>query len=74
MNGSRLIDYSRKYHCAYIGRKATQDYAHSHEEIMEKYGEIIVKNELVSGSNYGYVARSQELSDILEIIDFIHAQ
>ena len=76
MNGSTVIDYRRKYHCAYIGRKATKNYAHSHEEIMEKFGRLIMNNEPVSGtlSSYGYIARSQELSDILQIIDFIHAQ
>lgn len=80
MNGSTTIDYSRKYHCAYIGRKATKNYVHSHEEIMETFGQFIVQNEPVSGifsavlGNYGYLARSQELNELLEIIDFIHAK
>jgi len=78
VHGNTMMDYSRKYHCAYIGRKATKNYAHSHEEIMEKFGQYIVQNEPVSDrfsaalDHYGYLARSQDFNDILEIIDFIH--
>jgi len=78
MNGTTTIDYSRKYHCIYIGRKSNKNYVHSHEEIMDKYGEMIVKNEAVSGifsaaiGNYGYVARSEELREILDLAEYIH--
>ena len=80
MNGSTTIDYNRKYHCGYIGRNMTQSYAHSHEEIMEKFGQLIVQKDIGSGiftaevGNCGYLARSPELNDIVEIIDFIHAK
>lgn len=75
VNGSTTIDYNRKYHCAYVGRSATKDYIHSHEEIMDKFGPLMVQHEpFVSLDYQGYLARSQELNDILGIIDFIHAK
>ena len=78
MNGSTTIDYSRKYHCIYIGRKSNKNYVHSHEEIMDKYGELIVQHETICGvfsaaiGNYGYVARSEELSELLAMAEYIH--
>lgn len=78
MNGTTTIDYSRKYHCCYIGRKTGKNYVHSHEEIMDTYGELIVLHEPVSGifsaalGNYGYLARSEEASKVIEIAEFIH--
>lgn len=78
--GNTTIDYSRKYHCAYIERQVTKNYIHSHEEIMEKFGQLIVRNGPASGifsaalDKCIYLARSQELNDILGIIDFIQAK
>ena len=76
--GTTTIDYDRKYHCMYVGRKSNKNYVYSHEEIMEKFGDLIVQNNPVSGifsaaiGNYCYLARSQELDEVLEIADFIH--
>lgn len=78
MNGSTTVDYNRKYHCAYFGRKFNKDYVHSHEEVMDKFGQFIVLNEPVNIlfsaalGNYGYVVRSPEVSDILAMAEFIH--
>ena len=78
MNGSTTIDYRRKYHCIYIGRKSNKHYVHSHEQIMDKYGELIVQHETICGvfsaaiGNYGYVARSEELSELLTMAEYIH--
>ena len=69
--------YSRPYHCCYIGRKVNKHYAHSHEEIMAAFGPDIVYHEEISGvfsaalGNYGYLARSPELDQILSIAAFI---
>ncbi|CVK20941.1 ATP-grasp domain-containing protein [Sporomusa sphaeroides] len=78
MNGTTALDYQRKYHCAYIGRKFNKNYVHSHEEIIGKYGQYIVQHEAVSGvfsaalGNYGYLVRSPELSEVMEMVEFIH--
>jgi len=78
MNGSTSLNYQRKYHCAYFGRKANKNYVHSHKEIVEKFGKFIMLSEPVSlifssaMGNYGYVVRSPKLEDILEMAKFIH--
>ncbi len=80
MNGTTALDYQRKYHCAYIGRKNSKEYAHSHEAIIDKYGPLIVHHEPISGifsaalGNYGYLVRSPELDEILAVAGFIHAK
>lgn len=78
VNGTTALDYQRQYHCAYIGRKHSKNYVHSHEEIIGKYGPLIVHHEAISGifsaalGNYGYLARSPELDEILAMAEFIH--
>jgi hypothetical protein len=70
--------YSRKYHCAYIGRKPDRRYAHPHDEVLDCYQSFIIHHEPVSGvfsaalGDYGYLVRSPELADIHEMAAFIH--
>jgi biotin carboxylase len=70
--------YSRKYHCAYIGRKPDRRYANSHEEILSRFQPYIVHHEPISGvfsvalGDYGYLVRSSELDDIHKMAEFIH--
>lgn len=70
-------EYTRKYHCAYIGRKPDRRYAHTHEEVLSCYAPLIVHHEPISGvfsaalGDYGYLVRSPELSDIQEMATFI---
>jgi biotin carboxylase len=69
--------YTRPYHCCYISRKSHKAYAHNHEEIMKAYGQFIIHHESISGifsaalGDYGYLARSPELSDIFEAAEYI---
>jgi hypothetical protein len=69
--------YCRPYYCCYIGRKEGKRYIYSHEDIVEIYGSKIVCNEPLSGvfssalGNYGYLARSEDLEEILEIAQFV---
>lgn len=69
--------YHRPYHCAYIGRKWKLRYLHSHKEIMQKYHGKILTAEEISGvfatalGNFGYVVRSPEFDQILEMAQFI---
>ncbi|MBF0102241.1 MAG: ATP-grasp domain-containing protein [Desulfobacterales bacterium] len=69
--------YSRPWHCAYIGRKQTKTYVHSHEEIMNTFKNTIVHYEPIQSifspaiGNFGYIARAKtikELSDISHTI------
>jgi len=70
-------DYSRKFHCCYIGRKTNRRYLHSHEQIITTLGDHIVHHENISGvfsaalGQYGYLVRSPELSQIYDFADYI---
>ncbi len=70
--------YNYKYHCCYIGRKYRKHYAHTHEQVLYKYGADIIYHTPISGifsaalGDYGYLARSAELGEITEIADYIH--
>jgi hypothetical protein len=65
------------YHCAYVGRKSAMRYAHSHEDIVRRFGARIVHHEPISGifsaalGDYGYLVRSPDLSEILAMTNFI---
>jgi hypothetical protein len=69
---------SRPYHCGYIGRKRGKNYVHSHGEILSSFGRTIVHHEEISSifraaiGDYGYLARSARLEDILAVARFIH--
>jgi len=71
--------YHRPYHCCYISRKFNKKYAHSHTEILEKYGDQILHHDSISGifsaalGNYGYLTRSADLDEIVNIAEYIQA-
>jgi hypothetical protein len=73
-------DYTRKYHCSYIGRKFNRSYAHTNEEIMTAFGDKIMHHEAISGifsaalGDYGYLVRSPDLAEIHAIAQYIHQQ
>jgi biotin carboxylase len=71
--------FTRPYHCSYVGRKFNRNYAHSHEQILATYGECCIPHhEPISGvfsaalGDYGYLVRSPELNDIIQIAAYIH--
>ena len=70
-------DYTRPYHCGYIGRKFNRQYAHSHDEVLAAYRSLIVHHEQISGvfssalGDYGYLVRSPDLDDIIEMAGFV---
>ena len=69
--------YTRPYHCGYIGRKFNRKYTHSHEAVLVEFAPMIVHHEQVSGvfssalGDYGYLVRSPELNDIIEMAGFV---
>ena len=69
---------SRPYHCGYIGRKRGKEYAHSHREILDAFGHCIPHHEEIHSifraaiGDYGYIARSRDLDEILAAARFIH--
>ena len=73
-----VLNYQRDYHCCYASRKASLRYAHSHEDILSRYGAFMVQIESVPGvfssalGDIGYIFRSKSLAEILKIVRFIH--
>ena len=73
-------DYTRKYHCSYIGRKFNRSYAHTNAEITDAFGDKIMHQEAISGifsaalGDYGYLIRSPDLGEIHGIAQYIHLQ
>jgi len=69
--------YSRPYHSAYIGRKFHLPYAHTHDEIMSRYENMVLHHESIAGifssalGNYGYLVRSSNMEEIKAIADYI---
>ena len=73
-----MAPYSRPYHCGYVSRKYNRTYAHSHEQILAAFGPAgIPHHETISGvfsaalGDYGYLIRSPELSEIIEMASYI---
>ena len=69
--------YSRPCHCGYIGRKINKCYTHSHRDIMQKYGELIVCHGPVESvfsaaiGNYAYIANSRNSEELRAAAAFI---
>lgn len=72
--------YSRPYHCCYVGRKFNRSYVHTHEEILAWTGDRLCHHEQISGvfsaamGDYGYLVRSPSLDEIYEMVQFIQSQ
>jgi hypothetical protein len=77
VNDRFSTDYSRKYHCCYIGRKFRKQYAFTHEQTLQMFGQNIVHHENISGvfsaalGDYGYLARSPDLAEIMAMAETI---
>lgn len=73
-----IAEYTRPYHCAYIGRKLNRCYAHSHEDILQEFEENLIHHEPMSGvfsaalGDYGYLVRSPDLEYIHDCANYIH--
>jgi hypothetical protein len=78
VNGKINIETSRPYHVAYVGRKASRPYVHSHQAVLQTCGDRICHHESIEGvfaaaiGNYGYIVRSPDLDEVLSLAKFIH--
>lgn len=76
-DGYPYPEYSHKYFCCYVGRKFRRVYAHSHEDVLDYLAEHVVHHEPISGTfsnalgNYGYLIRSPELNEIVDMAKYI---
>jgi hypothetical protein len=78
VNGRADLRYERGYHCCYASRKHGLAYLHSHNDILARFGHLILQVESVPGvfssalGDIGYIFRSPDLDPILEVVRFIH--
>ncbi len=69
--------YSRPYHCAYVGLKSSKAYRHSHDDILNAYGNLLVHCSDVKSifsaalGNFAYLIRSPNLEELLDAVRFI---
>ncbi len=69
--------YTRPFHCCYASRRYHFNYFHDHDEIMARYGHLIPHHRTILGAwsvalgNYGYLIRSEDLEEVLEVAHFI---
>ena len=69
-------EWSRKYHCIFIGRKARIAYRHGHDEIVRRYGSYLVDTIHIPGvfaramGDQAYIARSPRLEELTEMAAF----
>ena len=77
VRGAARLEYSRKYHCAYISRKNRFSYRHSHEDILARFGGMVVHHEGLppviarAMGDYGYLVRAAENSVISDAVNYI---
>lgn len=72
------VDFSRPYHCCYVGRRFGKTYARSHDEIVHAFGHLIPHHERINSTfgvalgDYGYLLRSPDLEEIHSVAQLIH--
>lgn len=79
VNGNNKLEYSRKYFCAYIGRKNNKTYKNSHADILKTYAnEMVIHQEIPviyrqALGDFCYIVRAEKLDKITEIAKFVQA-
>ncbi len=70
INNKITKPFSRKYYVCYAGRKFKYNYVLSHDDVISKYGNMIVHHDYISGAlapalgNYGYIIRNTEFEPL----------
>ncbi len=73
----RVPESEDKYFCVYAGRKEGHIFKHTHDEIMDRYGDAIVMQEEMPPVNwpqmgrYMYTARLKTLAEVNDFIEFV---
>ena len=72
-----VLDYNRSYHCCYASRKQRHPYRHDHEEVMNRYADLMLEVVQVPGvfrralGDIGYIFRSPDEQEVLAAVGFI---
>jgi len=77
VTGTPNLQTTRPYHVIYVGRKSNRPYLHNHDAVLAEMGEDICHHQPMEGvfsdaiGNYGYILRSPDLSDLVNMARFI---
>lgn len=72
-------DIEKHWHCSFVGRRNIRPHLHSHGEVMDHFGHMVIHHEPVPGvfttgmGDYYYILRSRELQPLKEATDFMMA-
>ena len=75
---AELNEDMEKNYCVYASRRDNKNYVHSHDEIKQKYGNVIVMNERMPDvfaeamGNYMYTAKFTAKEQMEEFVSFVH--
>ena len=75
---AELNEDMEKNYCVYASRRDNKNYVHSHDEIKQKYGNVIVMNERMPDvfaeamGNYMYTAKFTAKEQMEEFVGFVH--
>jgi len=79
VTGKTEVEATRPYHVCYAGRKNGTPYLHSHEAVLAHCDSKLVLHQPISGifagaiGNYGYVVRSSQLDEVIQLAEYIQA-
>ena len=80
VKGNSKLDYERKYHVIYIGRKNGKSYKHDHREVLDKFNDSIILHQEMPNAfrpalgDYCYLARAEDLDYLTDMAGFIHEE
>ena len=72
-----ILNYERKYHVIYIGRKNGKNYVYEHKNILEKYNDLIILHQEMphvfrqAMGDYCYMAKSEDFDSLQEMANCI---
>ena len=75
---AELNENMEKNYCVYASRRDNKNYVHSHDEIKQKYGNVIVMDERMPDvfaeamGNYMYTAKFTAKEQMEEFVSFVH--
>jgi hypothetical protein len=75
--GERRKDFGEQFYCAYVGRRDVHNYKHSHQDVMQRYGDRISLCTRMSAAladdlgDQVYIARLPKRLDIDEFFNYL---
>jgi hypothetical protein len=79
VTGTTTVRADHPYHCLWAGRKRDRAYALTHDEVVARFGPLLVHHERVDDvfapaiGNYGYILRGPDLAPLADAAEEIQA-